>query len=148
MRVVIQRSKNASVSVEDKIVGEIDYGFVALVGVTHEDNEEDVDYIVNKLIHLRIFEDEEGKMNLSLKDINGSVLSISQFTLYADTRKGRRPNFMQAAQPDKAEELYNLFNAKLKQEGIHTQTGMFGYMMNIQLTNSGPVTLQIDSKAK
>src|SRR5690625_313036 len=105
MKAVIQRAKNAKVFVEGKVVGAIDNGLVILLGVTHEDTIEDVNYLVNKIIHLRIFEDENKKMNLSLKDIGGSVLSISQFTLYGDTRKGRRPNFMQAAPPDYAQKL-------------------------------------------
>lgn len=145
MRVILQRTTSASVSVEEEVIGKIDKGFVALVGVTHEDSEEDVDYLVNKVVHLRVFEDEAGKMNLSLKEVRGSILSISQFTLYADTRKGRRPNFMQAAKPDKAERLYQLFNEKLNRQGIHTETGKFAHMMDIQLTNNGPVTLMLDS---
>src|SRR5690625_891365 len=105
MKVVIQRAKDAKVSIDQKVVGKIETGLVVLLGVTHDDTAEDVEYIVNKIIHLRIFEDENQKMNLSLKDIGGSILSISQFTLYGDTRKGRRPNFMEAASPDHAEKL-------------------------------------------
>ncbi|MFD1850177.1 D-aminoacyl-tRNA deacylase [Oceanobacillus bengalensis] len=148
MRAVIQRAKDANVSVNEKIVGQIDDGFVILLGVTHEDNEEDINYLVNKIIHLRVFEDENGKMNDSLIDVNGSVLSISQFTLYADTKKGRRPSFTQAAKPDFANQLYEEFNEKLKNQGIQVETGQFGAMMNVQLTNVGPVTLIIDSKDK
>lgn len=148
MRILLQRTTNASVSVEEKVTGKIKEGFVALVGVTHEDTEEDVEYLVNKVVHLRVFEDKNGKMNLTLQDIKGSILSISQFTLYADTRKGRRPNFMQAAKPDKAQKLYELFNDKLKEQGIHTETGKFAHTMNVQLTNNGPVTLMLDSETR
>lgn len=145
MRVVIQRAKDAKVLVKEEVVGEIDHGLVVLVGVTHDDTIDDVDYLVNKVINLRIFEDEQQKLNLSLKDVGGSVLSISQFTLYADTRKGRRPNFIKAAPPEQAEQLYDLFNQKLAKQGIDVQTGKFGAMMDVQLTNVGPVTLIIDS---
>lgn len=148
MKVVIQRAKDASVAIDNKIVGSIDKGFVLLVGVTHEDTKEDVDYLVNKVINLRIFEDEEGKMNLSLKDTKGSILSISQFTLFADTRKGRRPSFVHAAKPEYANELYEKFNEKLRNEAIHVETGEFGAEMDVSLTNDGPVTIIIDSKDK
>lgn len=146
MKAVIQRAKDASVTVDDQIIGEIDYGFVVLLGVTHEDTMEDVKYIVNKIIHLRVFEDENRKMNLSLKDVDGSILSISQFTLYGDTRKGRRPSFIKAAKPEHARTLYEALNQKFKSEGINVETGEFGAMMDVQFTNEGPVTLMIDSK--
>ncbi len=145
MRIVLQRAQGASVKVNKEVVGKIDHGFVALVGVTHEDTEKDVDYLVKKTLHLRVFEDESGKMNLSLKDVKGSVLSISQFTLYGDTKKGRRPNFMKAAKPDIADFLYKNYNDKLRAEGIHVETGTFGEMMDVSLTNNGPVTMIIDS---
>ncbi|GAB2560367.1 D-aminoacyl-tRNA deacylase [Gracilibacillus alcaliphilus] len=145
MRVVLQRAKQASVTVDNEVIGAIDNGYLALVGITHADSEKDIDYLVNKMIHLRIFEDEKGKMNLSLQDVGGAILSISQFTLYGDTRKGRRPNFMQSAKPEQAERLYNLFNQKLKEAGIHVETGRFGAMMDIRLTNHGPVTIMLDS---
>ena len=145
MKLVIQRAKDASVSVEGETIGAIDNGLVVLVGVTHEDTEKDVDYLVNKLINLRIFEDEAGKMNLSLKDISGSVLSISQFTLYGDTSKGRRPSFAKAAKPEAAKALYDLFNEKIKAENVPVETGRFGAMMDVQLTNVGPVTLILES---
>jgi len=145
MKVVIQRVKDARVRVNNEVIGEINHGLVALVGITHDDTIEDVEYVVNKLVHLRIFEDELGKMNISLKDVQGSVLSISQFTLYADTRKGRRPSFIQAASPDYASKLYKVFNEQLVQAGIHVETGKFGEMMDVELTNSGPVTIIIDS---
>lgn len=146
MKAVIQRAKNASVTVNNKTVGEIENGFVILLGVTHEDNEEDIQYLVNKVIHLRVFEDENGKMNKSLIDIDGSILSISQFTLYGDTKKGRRPSFSKAAKPEQANSLYQQFNQQLVDEGIHVETGEFGAMMDVSLTNVGPVTFIIDTK--
>ncbi|UOQ47333.1 D-aminoacyl-tRNA deacylase [Gracilibacillus caseinilyticus] len=146
MKVVLQRAKYASVVVEGEVAGKIDDGYVALVGITHSDEETDIDYLVNKTANLRVFEDENGKMNLSLKDMNGSVLSISQFTLYGDTRKGRRPNFMQAAKPDQALALYQQFNEKLRAEGVRVETGQFGEMMDVSFTNVGPVTIILDSE--
>ncbi|MCY7617565.1 D-aminoacyl-tRNA deacylase [Bacillus pumilus] len=146
MRLVVQRVTSASVKVEEEITGAINEGYMVLVGVTHEDTEEDVLYLAEKLAHLRIFEDENGKMNHSLLDVKGSVLSVSQFTLYGDTRKGRRPNFMKAAKPDAANSLYECFNKALKEKGIHVETGRFGAMMDVSLTNSGPVTIWMDSK--
>lgn len=146
MRLVVQRVTNSSVKVEEEITGAINEGYMVLVGVTHEDTEEDVLYLAEKLAHLRIFEDENGKMNRSLLDIKGSVLSVSQFTLYGDTRKGRRPNFMKAAKPDAANSLYECFNNTLREKGIHVETGRFGAMMDVSLTNSGPVTILMDSK--
>lgn len=145
MKAVIQRSKAASVSVSDEIIGKIDQGFVVLLGINENDTAEDVKAIINKLIHLRVFEDEENKMNLSLLDVGGSVLSISQFTLYADVRKGRRPNFMKAAHPSVAEPLYNQFNEMLKQANVPVETGKFGAMMDVSLVNAGPVTITIET---
>ncbi|HLQ73318.1 MAG TPA: D-aminoacyl-tRNA deacylase [Bacillota bacterium] len=145
MKIVIQRAKDASVTVDGEVIGEIDNGLVVLVGVTHGDSIEDVNYLVNKLIHLRIFEDDNNKMNDSLKDVGGSVLSISQFTLYGDTSKGRRPSFVKAAKPDEAKALYEAFNEKIASEGIPVETGEFGAMMDVQLTNVGPVTLILES---
>lgn len=145
MRVVLQRSKEAKVVVDGKVTGQIDFGLVLLVGVTQDDSVDDVDYLVKKIPHLRIFEDEAGKMNHSLMDVKGSILSISQFTLYGDTRKGRRPNFMAAAKPTQAEELYNQFNQQLLDAGVHVETGVFGEMMDVSLTNDGPVTLIVDT---
>lgn len=147
MKAVIQRTKSAEVRVQDEIVGKINNGLVVLLGVTHGDTPEDVDYLVQKIIHLRIFEDEDGKMNLSLKDVEGSILSVSQFTLYGDTKKGRRPNFTEAAPPEQAKELYDLFNKRLKEEGIAVETGVFGAMMDVEFVNSGPVTFILESKA-
>lgn len=146
MKAVIQRAKNASVTVEGKTVGQIENGFVVLLGVTHDDKEEDIHYLVNKIIHLRVFEDEDGKMNYSLIDVGGSILSISQFTLYGDTKKGRRPSFTKAAKPEQAKLHYEQFNQQLVNEGIHVETGEFGAMMDVSLTNVGPVTFIIDSK--
>lgn len=145
MKVVAQLSKEASVTVREEVIGKIGKGFMLLVGITHEDTEADLDYIVNKLIHLRVFEDADGKMNESLLQIGGEVLSISQFTLYADTRKGRRPSFTDAAKPDIASKLYEQFNQKLIDAGIHVETGEFGAHMDVQLINEGPITIILDS---
>ncbi|HET7658525.1 MAG TPA: D-aminoacyl-tRNA deacylase [Bacillales bacterium] len=146
MRVVLQRTKSASVEVEGKTVGQIDSGLMLLVGIKHDDKPEDIQYIADKITNLRIFEDEEGKMNLSLLDVGGEILSVSQFTLYGDTRKGRRPSFSEAARPESAEELYELFNETLREKGIKVETGRFGAMMDVHLTNDGPVTLIVESK--
>lgn len=146
MRVVVQRTKEASVTVNGEAVGQIDFGFMLLVGITHEDTEADVEFLADKIVNLRIFEDSTGKMNSSLLDVGGQILSISQFTLYGDCRKGRRPNFMNAAKPDYAERLYNLFNQKLREKGVTVQTGIFGEMMDVRLLNHGPVTLIVESK--
>ncbi|AGT32913.1 D-tyrosyl-tRNA(Tyr) deacylase [Geobacillus genomosp. 3] len=148
MRAVIQRAKQAGVTVDGEVVGAIDFGLVVLLGITHGDTEADAAYLAEKIAHLRIFEDEDGKMNRSLLEVGGAVLSVSQFTLYGDCRKGRRPNFMAAAKPDRALPLYEAFNAFLREKGIHVETGVFGAMMNVTLTNDGPVTLIIDSGEK
>jgi D-tyrosyl-tRNA(Tyr) deacylase len=146
MRVVIQRSKEAEVKVEGQSVGRITQGLVLLVAVTHEDTEADAQYLAEKIAGLRIFEDDAGKMNLSITETNGQVLSISQFTLYGDCRKGRRPNFMAAARPEPAEALYNYFNERLLELGLQVEIGAFGKMMDVTLINWGPVTLILDSK--
>lgn len=146
MRVVVQRSKEASVTVNDKVVGSITKGFVLLVGVTHEDKEEDAAFLAEKIANLRVFEDEEGKMNYSILDKGGEILSVSQFTLYGDCRKGRRPNFMDAAKPEYALKMYERFNHYLREKGLKVETGEFGAMMDVQLTNDGPVTLIMESK--
>jgi D-tyrosyl-tRNA(Tyr) deacylase len=146
VKVVIQRAKDAKVIVEEKVVGQIENGVMVLVGITHNDTQEDAEYLAEKIANVRIFEDASGKMNDSLLDVNGQVLSVSQFTLYGDCRKGRRPNFMNAAKPDFANDLYEVFNAKLRQIGLHVETGKFGAMMDVQFTNAGPVTLIIESK--
>ncbi|UTR07854.1 D-aminoacyl-tRNA deacylase [Alkalihalobacillus sp. LMS6] len=145
MRIVLQRVKHASVTVNEDMVGSIDHGLLLLVGVTHEDQEKDISYCVDKIANLRIFSDEEGKMNLSVKDVGGAILSVSQFTLYGETKKGRRPNFMAAAKPDQAETIYNQFNEQLRDAGLHVATGQFGEHMNVQLLNDGPVTLIIEN---
>lgn len=145
MRAVIQRSKQASVAVDGKTIGKIDGGFVVLLGVAEDDSIADVKALIQKMIHLRIFEDEADKMNLSLVDVAGAVLSISQFTLYADIRKGRRPNFMRAAAPGIAKELYEAFNDSLVEEGIKVEIGEFGAMMDVSLVNDGPVTIIMET---
>ncbi|PKF89142.1 D-tyrosyl-tRNA(Tyr) deacylase [Bacillus sp. BA3] len=146
MRVVLQRSKAAKVVVAEQVIGQIDSGLVLLVGVTHGDTIDDAAYLADKIVNLRIFEDENEKMNHSLLDVGGSILSVSQFTLYGDSRKGRRPNFMDAARPEEANEIYEAFNEELRKKGVHTETGQFGAMMDVQLTNDGPVTLILESK--
>ena len=146
MKVVIQRSKEASVKVDDKIVGKIDKGLVVLVGFTENDNENIIDKMVNKVINLRIFDDENGVMNKSLLDGNGDILSISQFTLYADTKKGRRPSYIKALRGEESTILYDIWNNKLKDAGINVETGIFGADMKVSLINDGPVTIIIDSE--
>lgn len=146
MRAVIQRVSEAKVVVDDSVVGEIDKGLLVLLGVGEDDNNEDLEYIKKKILGLRIFEDENEKMNLSLLDIGGELLVVSQFTLYGDVRKGRRPNFMSAAAPNKAEEIYLDFVNECKKENIKVQTGSFGKHMDVSLINDGPVTIMLDSK--
>lgn len=146
MRAVVQRVSKASVSVGGNLVGEIGRGLLVFVGIGKEDSEEDVDYLAEKIAHLRVYEDSFCKMNLSLPDVNGEILVVSQFTLYGDCRKGRRPGFDFAAPPEKAEELYNLFVHLLQTIGCKVKTGLFGAKMEINAKNDGPVTLLIDSK--
>ena len=146
MKVVIQRSKNASVEVDNKVVGKIDKGLVILVGFTENDNDNIIDKMVNKVINLRIFDDENGVMNKSLLDGNGDILSISQFTLYADTKKGRRPSYIKALRGQESTILYDIWNNKLKEAGINVETGIFGADMKVSLINDGPVTIIIDSE--
>jgi D-tyrosyl-tRNA(Tyr) deacylase len=145
MKAVIQRVSQASVEIEHQVVGSISKGMVVLVGISKADNETDADYLVNKISSLRIFEDSEGKMNLSLADIEGKVLVISQFTLFANTRKGRRPSFIDAALPEQAIPLYEYFIRRLKAENIPVEQGRFGAMMLVRINNEGPVTIIIDS---
>ncbi len=145
MKVVLQRSAAAKVTVENEVVGAIEKGLVLLVGITHEDDAAIVRKMADKIAGLRIFEDAEGKMNLDICQFGGSILSISQFTLYGDCRKGRRPNFLKAAKPDVAESLYEQFNSCLRDNQLHVETGQFGAMMDVQLTNDGPVTIILDS---
>ena len=146
MKIVLQRSKEAKVEVNNEIVVRIDYGLVLLVGFTHNDTEKEIDYMVDKVINLRIFDDENGIMNKSLLDINGSILSISQFTLYADSRKGRRPSYVNALSSDKAKELYEIFNNKLKEQNINVETGIFQADMKVSLINDGPVTIILEKE--
>lgn len=145
MKVIVQRSKEAKVKVNDSIIGHIPKGLVLLVGVTHEDTENEAHYLADKIVNLRIFEDEEGKMNHSVKEVKGQILSVSQFTLYGDCRKGRRPNFMSAARPNHAESVYEAFNEAVRKHGMTVETGQFGAMMDVELTNWGPVTLILES---
>jgi len=148
MRVVVQRVQEAKVLVQGEITGEIDYGLLLLVGFTHGDNENDLQYMAEKVVNLRIFQDNEEKMNLSLLDVKGSILSVSQFTLYGDARKGRRPNFVNALPPREAEILYNRFNELVRSYGVQVATGIFGAMMDVTFTNVGPVTIIIESPEK
>ncbi|MFO8069925.1 MAG: D-aminoacyl-tRNA deacylase [Alkalibacterium sp.] len=148
MRAVIQRAKEANVRVENETVGEINHGLVVFIGVEDDDGEEDINYLARKISNLRIFEDEDDKMNLSVKDVNGDILSISQFTLHADTKKGNRPSFVAAAKPEYADKLYNQFNELLSKQGIRVETGKFGKHMEIDFINDGPVTILLDSKNK
>ena len=146
MRVVLQRVSHASVTVEEKVIGKIQRGFLLLVGVTHDDAMEDMEYLVRKIVQMRIFEDEEGKLNRSIQDIGGEILSVSQFTLYADTKKGNRPSFSKAAPGDVALEMFEQFNGLLRETGIPVETGQFGADMKVELLNDGPVTILLDSK--
>ncbi|ALT81561.1 D-tyrosyl-tRNA(Tyr) deacylase [Streptococcus macedonicus ACA-DC 198] len=147
MKVVIQRVKKAQVVIDEELVGDIKQGLLLLVGVGPDDEQEDLDYAVRKITNMRIFSDDMGKMNLSVQDVKGSILSVSQFTLFADTKKGNRPAFTGAAKPDKAEQLYNAFNESLAQY-IPVETGVFGADMHVSLVNDGPVTIILDTKAR
>ena len=146
MRVVVQRASKASILIDNKETRNIDKGLVVLLGITKDDNENDIDYIIKKITNLRIFEDENEKMNYSVKDINGGLMIVSQFTLYADTRKGNRPYFGEAISFDDAKIIYDEFIKKLSKEDVPFKTGEFGSIMNITFTNDGPVTIIIDSK--
>ena len=144
MKLVVQRVKNAQVDVDNKTVGKIDNGFLVLIGITHTDTKEIADYLVKKLINLRVFEDENGKMNLSLSDIKGSLLLVSQFTLYADCSGGNRPSFTEAAKPDYANELYEYIISECKKKVDKVETGIFGADMKVSLINDGPVTIILE----
>ncbi|WP_066025828.1 D-aminoacyl-tRNA deacylase [Enterococcus mundtii] len=148
MRAVIQRVSQAAVSINEREVGRIDHGLLILLGVHDTDTKTDVDYLIKKIAQMRIFEDEQGKMNLSIEDVKGALLSISQFTLFADTKKGNRPSFIAAARPETAIPLYEAFNDGLRQRGITVETGEFGADMAVSLVNDGPVTIIIDSQNK
>lgn len=146
MRAVVQRVTKASVSVNNQIVGKINHGIVVLLGVGKEDNIEDAKYLAEKIVNLRIFDDEAGKMNLSLLDVKGEALIISQFTLYGDCRKGRRPSYIDSAEPTIAKELYEKFVELVKGYGVQVETGIFAANMQVEIHNNGPVTLLLDSK--
>ena len=146
MRAVVQRVSSSRVTVDNVVTGEINQGLLVLLGVTHEDTSKDVDYMIDKVLNLRIFEDENGKMNLSLKDINGELLIVSQFTLYGDCRKGRRPGFSDAARPEVAIPLYEEFIEKARKQNIKVGTGKFGADMMVDIANNGPVTILLDSQ--
>ena len=145
MRVIVQRCLESSVSINNKIVGKINYGLVLLVGFTDGDNDKIIDKVVNKILKLRIFDDDNGVMNISILDVGGSILSISQFTLYGDIKKGNRPSYSKAMNGENASILYDLFNTKLK-EHVEVKTGMFGADMSISIINNGPVTIIIESE--
>lgn len=145
MKVVLQKAKQASVTVDGQIVGQINRGYVLLVGITASDTKEQVEALANKIVKLRIWEDEEEKMNRSIVDEQGAILSISQFTLYANTKKGNRPSFTEAARPEMAEPLWQEFNDTLRRLGMHVETGIFGAMMDVQLTNIGPTTILLEA---
>lgn len=147
MRVLVQRSLNSKVTVNNQITGKIEKGLVLLVGFTEGDSKKDIDYLVNKVLNLRIFDDEKGIMNKSVLETDGQLLSISQFTLYADTKKGNRPSYIQALSGDKAIKLYNLFNEELSKH-IRVETGVFGAEMTVDIQNDGPVTILLESKVK
>lgn len=148
MKIVIQRVTEANVKVEGKIVGEITKGLLLLIGIDEEDEKTDADWLVQKILNLRIFGDEEGKLNLSVTDISGEILCISQFTLIADYKKGNRPSFIKAAKPDKAIPLFEYFKTEIAKSGLKTKSGIFGADMKVSLLNDGPVTIVMDSKTK
>lgn len=148
VRIVSQRSKQAEIKVDNKTIAAIEHGLVLLVGIEAADTKEDVDYLVRKIAAMRIFSDESDKMNLSVQDVGGSILSISQFTLHAETKKGNRPSFIQAAKPEIAIPLYELFNEGLRKNNLHVEHGIFGADMQVSLVNDGPVTIILDSKSK
>lgn len=146
MKVLVQRSLESSVVVDNKVVGKIDKGLVLLIGFTEGDNIKDIDYLAKKVVNLRIFDDEAGVMNKSLLDIGGSILSISQFTLYADSKKGNRPSYIKALHSSEALPLYEEFNNKLKEYNVNVETGIFGADMKVNITNDGPITIILESR--
>ena len=148
MRVVLQRVKSASVTVDDQVIGKVGKGYMLLVGFTHDDSIKDIDYIARKVANARLFADENGKINLSIKQVQGAILSVSQFTLYASTKNGNRPGFGAAQKPELAKENYHYFNEKLRSYGIEVQTGQFGADMDVALVNDGPITIIYDSNQK
>lgn len=146
MRAVVQRVSRASVKVDEKTVGQIEAGLLVLLGVAQDDSEADADYLAEKITGLRIFEDADGKMNLSVIDTKGSLLAVSQFTLFGDVRRGKRPSFDAAARPEQAKRLYEYFVERVRAAGVRCETGIFQAMMKVELTNEGPVTIMVDSK--
>ena len=144
MKVVVQRVQNANVTVKDKKVGEINKGLLLLVGFTQNETQENIDWMVKKITNLRIFDDQDGIMNISIKDIKGEILSVSQFTLYADSKKGNRPSYIKALNGEEAIILYNKFNKKLKETGLKVEEGIFGEDMQVSLTNDGPITIILE----
>ena len=148
MRVVLQRVKEASVTIDGNVHGQIQQGYMALVGICEEDNQEIVAKLAKKTAELRVFSDADDKMNLGIQDVNGAILSISQFTLYADCKKGRRPSFVKAAKPDIANPLYEYFNDCIRGYGIHVETGIFGAEMKISLINDGPITIMLEKESR
>ena len=148
MRVVLQRVKSASVTVDDQVIGKVGKGYMLLVGFTHDDSIKNIDYIARKVANARLFADENGKINLSIKQVQGAILSVSQFTLYASTKNGNRPGFGAAQKPELAKENYHYFNEKLRSYGIEVQTGQFGADMDVALVNDGPITIIYDSNQK
>lgn len=148
MKVVIQRVSEAKVTVEDQITGEVGYGFMLLIGIDENDSTIDADWLVQKILNLRIFADSEGKLNRSIQDISGEILCISQFTLIADYKKGNRPSFIKAARPDHAIPLFDYFKQEIAKSGLKTESGIFGADMKVSLINDGPVTIIMDSKTK
>ncbi len=146
MRVVIQRAKDASVTVEKEVVGTIENGLLLLVSFTHDDTTEDINYMIKKIPNMRIFEDSDGKMNLNVVQKGFDILSVSQFTLYAETKKGNRPGFSNSMKPDDAKKMYHLFNKLLSEVGLKVEEGIFGASMDVKFTNDGPVTIILDSK--
>jgi D-aminoacyl-tRNA deacylase len=145
MRALVQRVRRASVKVEGETIGEIGHGLLCFIGIAPSDRAADLDWMTNKLLKLRIFEDDDGKMNRSIEDVQGGILAVSQFTLYGDARKGNRPSFIDAARPEIAEPLYNQFVEKLKQSSLNIQTGRFAAQMLVELVNDGPITLMLES---
>lgn len=148
MKIVVQRVKEANVKVDNEIVGKISEGLMLLIGVDEEDDNNDADWLIKKIIDLRIFSDQDGKMNLSVKDISGEILCISQFTLISDYKKGNRPSYIKAAKPEKAIPLFDYFKQEIKKSGLKIESGIFGADMKVSLLNDGPVTLVLDSKTK
>ncbi len=146
MRALIQRVSTAKVTVESEVTGEIGRGILVLLGVAHEDTEKEVDFLLEKILNMRLFESDKSQFDLSLTDIEGELLVVSQFTLYGSTKKGRRPDFTASARPEKAEPLYDLFIEKARQKGLKTASGRFGAMMQVEMVNDGPVTLMLDSR--